>query len=204
MAEISVGLTQFLDFTLKGSGASKTNFVRKVKYQSDYHPAFDYWKQLRDEIKRIHEKGLALSTLDSLIEKVEKKKQKNYQEAIKQYKKFLKGKDVEWFETGKSHWAFDNLVVRSTPEIGLKIDGEPHLIKLYFKGKNERIDRHNIQSTLTLMSHSNSSVDFPKTCCHTVLNVQRNRLHSLSEVNEDLLVSLEGDAYQFIYLWSRV
>ncbi|MED0675818.1 hypothetical protein ABEV55_15790 [Aneurinibacillus thermoaerophilus] len=204
MAEISVGLTQFLDFTLKGSGAAKTNFVRKVKYQPDYHPAFDHWRQLRNEIKRIHENNLDIATLDDLLKTVDQKKRKGYQEAIKQYKKFVKGKQIEWFDVGKSHWAFENLLVRSTPEIGLVINGKPHLIKLYFKGKSERIDTHNIKSTLTLMSQSHSSIDFPEDYSHAVLNVQRNRLYSTTEVNQDLLVSLESEAAQFLYLWDRV
>ncbi|KRI88964.1 hypothetical protein APC20_03575, partial [Acinetobacter baumannii] len=147
----------FLDFTLKGSGAAKTNFVRRIKYQPDYHPAFDHWRQLRNEIKKIHENDLDIATLDNLLNIVDQKKKKSYQEAIKQYKKFVKGKQIEWFDSGKSHWMFDNLLVRSTPEIGLIIDGKPHLIKLYFKGRSERIDTHNIKSTLTLMSYSNNS-----------------------------------------------
>ncbi|WCK55389.1 hypothetical protein PP175_05405 [Aneurinibacillus sp. Ricciae_BoGa-3] len=204
MAEIPVGLTQFLDFTLKGSGAAKTNFVRKIKYQPDYHPAFDHWRQLRNEIKKIHENNLDIATLDNLLNIVDQKKKKGYQEAIKQYKKFVKGKEIEWFDIGKSHWTFENLLVRSTPEIGLIIDGKPHLIKLYFKGKNERIDTHNIKSTLTLMSHSNNSTNPPENSCHAVLNVQRNRLYPNQEVNQDLLFALESEAAQLIYLWGRV
>lgn len=53
MAEIKVGLTQFLDFTLKSS-AAKTNFVKNLKSQPEYHPVFDYWKQLRETVIKFH------------------------------------------------------------------------------------------------------------------------------------------------------
>lgn len=46
----SIGLTQFTDFTMKGSTA-KTKFVKDIKYQGDYHPIKDYWKALRDGLK---------------------------------------------------------------------------------------------------------------------------------------------------------
>lgn len=39
MAEIKVGLTQFLDFTLKSS-AAKTNFVKNLKSQPEYQLDF--------------------------------------------------------------------------------------------------------------------------------------------------------------------
>ena len=55
MAEIKVGLTQFLDFTLKSSTA-KTNFVKNLKSQPEYHPVLitgnNYEKLLLNFIKR--------------------------------------------------------------------------------------------------------------------------------------------------------
>ena len=50
MERIEIGLTQFIDFTLK-QGVSRVNFVKQVKDQLDYQPSFDYWKRLREEIK---------------------------------------------------------------------------------------------------------------------------------------------------------
>ena len=39
MAEIKVGLTQFLDFTLKSS-AAKTNFVKNLKFSTGIPTSF--------------------------------------------------------------------------------------------------------------------------------------------------------------------
>lgn len=134
LSDINIGLTQFLDFTLTRSSAARTNFVRTVKY-TEYHPARDYWKQLRDEIIRIHSNDLPLETLNELPETVDRRKRKNYKESIKLYLKHFQNKEYEWFEPGKSFWSFnDELTVRSSPELGLIIDGKPQLVKLYFKG----------------------------------------------------------------------
>ncbi len=201
--KVSVGLTQFIDFTHKGS-AAKTNMVRKIKYQDDYHPAFDYWKQLRDEILRFHELDLSFDCFESLIKRVDSKKKSNYTEAVKQYKKFLNKKEVVWFEPGKSTWMGEELTVRSSPELGLIIDGEPHLIKLYFKGKTDKIDKRSIASTLTLMNHSIFENAFNFEVKHAVLNLQKNRFYSEYKINVDKLIALEAEASQFLYIWNKV
>lgn len=204
MSDISIGLTQFLDFTLKRSSAARTRFVRSVKY-TDYHPARDYWKQLRDEIIRIHSNDLPLDYLNELTETVDSRKRKNYMESIKLYQNFFKDKEVEWFNPGKSFWSFnEDLTVRSNPELGLIINGKPHLIKLYFKGQNERIDKHNTASTLTLMNSSIFEIEHPENINSSLLNIRRGRLFSNNFVDDDLLLSLESDALQFIYLWNNV
>ncbi len=135
MTEIKVGLTQFLDFTLKGSTA-KTNFIKNLKSQPEYQPAFDYWKQLRETVIKFHQNKLPFECFETLVQTVDQKKKQNYIDVIKQYKKFIKNKDISWFDPGKSHWKSDDLIVRSSPELGLFINNEPHLIKLFFKGNN--------------------------------------------------------------------
>ncbi|RBP23383.1 hypothetical protein DET55_109131 [Bacillus mycoides] len=112
MAEIKVGLTQFLDFTLKSS-AAKTNFVKNLKSQPEYQPAFDYWKQLRDTVIKFHQNELPFECFKTLVQTVDQKKKQNYIDVIKQYKKFIKNNDVSWFDPGKSHWISDNLIVCS-------------------------------------------------------------------------------------------
>ncbi|AFQ20044.1 hypothetical protein P9149_01945 [Bacillus thuringiensis] len=202
MAEIKVGLTQFLDFTLKGS-AAKTNFVKNLKSQPDYHPAFDFWKQLRDTIIKFHQKDLPFECFETLIQTVDQRKKQNYIDVIKQYKKFIKNKDVTWFDPGKSNWISDDLVVRSSPELGLLINDEPHLIKLYFKGKKERIDRYNINSTLTLLNESTFSIDH-ENVNYTVLNIQKNKTYTNNSINNDYLIALESEANQLCYIWNKM
>ncbi|TMN21890.1 hypothetical protein [Lentibacillus cibarius] len=204
MADFSVSLTQFIDFTLKRSGSARTNFVREIKYR-EYHPATDYWKQLRDEIKKLHSEGASLEKLDYLVDRVHERKRRNYNEAIKLYKRFFRDKNCEWFNPGSSYWAFnDELIVKSNPEIGLYINGQPHLVKLYFKGQKERIDRHNITSTLTLMNNANFNDVLPDDVQTSVLNIRREKMHTNNFIDDDLLLSLEGDAQQLIYLLKNV
>lgn len=202
MAEIKVGLTQFLDFTLKSS-AAKTNFVKNLKSQPEYHPVFDYWKQLRETVIKFHKNKLPFECFEILLQTVDQKKKQNYIDVIKQYKKFIKNKDVSWFDPGKSHWLSNNLIVRSSPELGLLINDEPHLIKLFFKGKKERIDKYNINSTLTLLNESTFSNEH-NNVNYTVLNIQKNRMYTNNSINNDHVIALESEAHQLYYLWNKM
>lgn len=201
--KVGIGLTQFIDFTIKGSTA-KTNMVRQIKYQSDYNPAFDYWKQLRDGIIKYHESNLNLDFFDQLLAQIDDKKKKNYTHAIKQYKKFLKDKDISWFNPGKSAWISSELIVRSSPELGLIIDGEPHLIKLYFKGKSEKVDKRNTSTTLALLSTSSYEENYSSVVNQSVLNLDKVKLYSNSNITEDQLIALESEASQFMYIWKKI
>lgn len=202
MTEIKVGLTQFLDFILKSS-AAKTNFVKNLKSQPEYHPVFDYWKKLRETVIKSHKNKLTFDCFETLVQTVDQKKKQNYIDVIKQYKKFIKNKDVSWFDPGKSHWLSDNLIVRSSPELGLLINDEPHLIKLFFKGKKERIDKYNINSTLTLLNESTFSNEY-NDVNYTVLNIQKNRMYTNNSINNDYVIALESEAHQLSYLWNKV
>jgi hypothetical protein len=201
--KVAIGLTQFIDFTVKGSEA-KTNMVRKIKYQEDYHPSFDYWKQLREGIIKYHEQGLELDFFTSLVEGVDPKKKPNYIEAIKQYKKFLRNKDVVWFDPGKASWLGNELNVRASSELGLIIDGEPHIIKLYLKGKNEKIDKRTIKTALTLLNTATYEKTYNFNVNRSVLNLQKNKFFTDNTVNADKLIALESEATQFMYIWNKI
>lgn len=199
----TVGLTQFIDFTIKSSSA-RINMVRKIKYQDDYHPSFDYWKQLRDVIIAFHEQNLGFDCFEKLVQNVDTRKKANYIVAIKQYQKFLKGKAISWFNPGKATWISNELVVRSSPELGLIIDEEPHLIKLYFKGKSEKVDRRNISTTLTLLNTSVYEEGHDPRISRSVLNLHKNRLFTDNAVNPDKLLALQSEAAQFMYIWNNI
>lgn len=202
MAEIKVSLTQFLDFTLKGS-AAKTTFVKNLKSQPEYQPIFDYWKQLRETVIKFHQNELPFECFETLVQTVDQKKKQNYIDVIKQYKKFIKNKDISWFDPGKSLWISDDLIVRSSPELGLFINDEPHLIKLFFKGKRERIDKYNINSTLTLLNESTFSNEH-NDVNYTVLNIQKNRMFTNNSINNEHLIALESEANQLCYIWNKI
>lgn len=200
---VSIGLTQFLDYTFKGSTA-KTNTVKKIKYQDDYHPSKDYWKPLRDRIRLYHENNRTEDYLISLIDEISQAKQKNYTDAIKAYLKFFRNKEVKWFEPGKATWYSGELAVRSSPEIGLIIDGKAFLIKLFFKGQKEKVDKIRCRAALTLLSESIFTEEHIDDITYAVLNVQKGKLIFDEKLNDDHRIALQSEAAQFMYIWNKV
>ncbi|QDR80212.1 hypothetical protein [Sporomusa termitida] len=203
MDKIEIGFTQFMDFILKGSTA-RVSYVRSLKAQPEYHPGLDFWKLLRDEIKNIHQNNLDISTLAEILDGLHEKKINQYTQAISAYQKFCKGKSIEWFDIDRSFWAFDRLVVRSTPEMGLIINGVPFVIKMYFKEHKETLTKRKANSLLTLMEDSAYLTPYPK-ATHAVLSIKKGKMYPLeTKVTTDMRLGLEGEAMSFMHLWDKV
>lgn len=197
MPEIS--LTEFVDFAIK-SGTPKLTAVRRIRAQhaAGYHPARDYWRKLRDGIVEMHEQGQAKSALDALVKGVDDaNKRKNYPVAARAYKKFLGQKSVAWFEPVRANWRHGNLSVRINPELGLILDGAPHLVKLYFKEQKLTKER------VAIISHMMRAALGPraKGAKVALLDVRNSRLHAFGAPAPDLLPLLEGEALAFCRMY---
>ena len=98
MEKIEVGLSKFIEFTIK-QGPAKLSVVRSFKEQetNEYSPAIDYWGQLRTGIVEMHKKRHPFSYLDHIVDKVTDNKKSQYRTAINQYKKIFQKKEIEFF-----------------------------------------------------------------------------------------------------------
>lgn len=204
---INVSLTQFLTFTSKISTGAKVNYVKQVKLQPDYDPGFDYWKILRDRIKKIHSNGLPIDSLLELPATVNEKKQANYQRVASKYVSFIKKTGAEYFEVGKARWNYpDELFVNASPELGLKIGDKKFLVKNYYKKKdsNSKITKQNINSTLTLMQLSTKDFEMDSDMSYAVLNLQNGKLIEASPLQSDSVLNLEVDAQTIVNIWKQV
>ena len=95
--------------------------------------------KIKRNYKKTHEQNLPLENLFNLVDQLTLRK-RELQKSIDQYVKFFKNKDVECFDIGSSHWEFNGtLLVRSQPELGLYINGQPYLLKIYYKGKTHNV-----------------------------------------------------------------
>lgn len=204
---IKISLTQFIDFTLT-QGIARVKCVKDIKYQEPYHPAKDFWGILREAIKYAHQNNLGLDYLDTVMSKInDERRLNNYPIAIKQYKKFCRNKDIEWFDNGNSFWSMNSLFIRSTPELGLIINGKPHLVKLYFKGRNNKLGKRNSRNTLALMKMSTYEKKHQEDIVCSILDIATCRLISSTpteEINKELHLSLATDAVNFLYLWDQL
>ncbi len=200
MPEIT--LTTFVDFVVK-SGTPKLTCVRRAKdlYRQDYEPAFDFWKPLREAIVRMHKDGASKKALDAvLLGLSDKNKRKLYPQRIASYKKWLGRKSVEWVGCEMRLWKHATLVVRVNPELAVRINGEPYLIKLYFK--QDPLSKTRVDAILHLIRDvfSEGYADFVP----AVLDVARSKLHEPTKPIPAIDVLLRGEAAAFVTMWNSV
>lgn len=204
---INISLTQFLGYSTKVSTSAKIKAVRDIKNSPDYHPAFDYWKPLRDEIKRLHENNLPIENLKDLLTRIDEKKAKNFSGAINTYIHFVKKNDVSYFPVGKSYWKLtDDLFVGSSPELGLIVNGKKLYVKIFYKKKtaDTKLTKRNIQSTLTLMQLADRDFEMEPDSNFAILNLQNGKLIEASPLQSESILELELDAETFVNTWNRV
>ena len=170
---ITISLTKFIDFVAK-AGSSKMTIVKQIKYSEEYQPALDFWKTLREGIVEKHEQNKDKKFLDRISGSLtDQKKIKIYPDRIKQYKSWLGRKTTEWFQPPYKECTFGDLKIHLNPELGLIVNGEPMVIKLYFKA--EPLSKAKADIILVLMTKylDDSPVEGRKYC---VLDVAQKKL----------------------------
>lgn len=199
-------MTSFLDFTLMPD-SQKIRKVKEIKY-NEYSPGKDYWKKLRDKIVNIHAMNNDFSQLDNLLHDIPVNRINNYKEAIKGYRRFLKRyKDFKWFDVQSKLWVYDNLAISVNPELGLFIDGEPYLIKLYFKETTTPAEINLTKSrsaNIAFLMFDCLRDDCPEGTKMAVLNVKKGNLIVPDFNVNDQKISIQGSSVHFLAIWEQV
>lgn len=198
---LEISLTEFVDFVIK-SGTPKLTQVRTIKrqHQAGYDPSHDYYRKLRDGVVDFHQRGLEKKALDALCQDIpDKNKRNTYPLLVAAYKKFLGRKRIDWFEPARGDWTHGSLRVRINPELGLSMDGEDHLVKLYFKDLKLTKDRIAIVSHMMLKALGASAEGMNV----ALLDVRNSRLHVFDCLDPALAPLLEGEALSFCRMYEK-
>jgi hypothetical protein len=127
-----ISLTYFVDFIL-ASGTPKLRGVRDYKERKD-DLCSDFYRPLREAIVNMHRQSSSLSTLDNVCRnETGETRKKHYPSVVAGYRAFLAQGVKNFFEPPRAGLALGPLEVDVNPELGLVIDGKPHLVKLYFR-----------------------------------------------------------------------
>jgi len=63
---VQISLTDFIEYVSK-VGTTKFTKVKEIKNREPYHPAFDFWKPLREKIIEIHKENKNKNLLDEVL-----------------------------------------------------------------------------------------------------------------------------------------
>jgi hypothetical protein len=168
----SISLTYFVDFMLS-SGTGRITSARHIQLGPDERFS-DFYRPVREAIVDMHRKGLDTRVLADLMSSLtDPREQRIFPKAVVGYGKFLRRQQkVTWFEPPLTDLCLGDMSVRVNPELGLLLGGEPHAIKLYFRG--EPLSPQRALFVNEIMA-SALSTTWPKTVL-AVLDVRRAKL----------------------------
>jgi hypothetical protein len=194
-----VSLTYFVDFVLK-SGTPKLTGVREYKERKD-ELSTDFYRPIREAIVDMHRRGLSASTLDDVTRAEEdEKRRKHYPLVIAGYRRFLAEGPKNFFEPPRAGLSLGALELDVNPELGLVIDGKPHLIKVYFR--TDPLDRKRTALLLALISKGlcERNPEFVP----AVLDARTGKLHTHAATSSRVDVLLRGEAAAFAAIYDAV
>jgi hypothetical protein len=193
-----ISLTYFVDFVLK-AGTPKLTGVREFKENKD-EIYTDFYKPVREAIVEMHRTGTSDRCLDQFLASLTDERRKRiYPPIVEGYRKFLSSAKITWFNPPAGTYPIGGVEININPEIGLNIDGTPHLIKMYFRG--EPLSSKRVQVVLNLLTASGLSTSVPG-CVFAMLDVRKARLHTLKAPNPRLNLLLRGEAASFSTIYA--
>lgn len=195
MAAQSVSISYFVDFVLT-SGTGKLTSVKQLKQGKDERFS-DFYRPVREAIVDMHEKGLGDAYLDALIVwLVDPREKRIFPKVVDGYKKFLRQGKVTWFEPPMRDYPLGPISVRVNPEVGLLIDGRPHVLKLYFRG--DPVSPQRVMVVNQLLASAFGSI-WPGTV-FSVLDVRRAKLYPCRPKSEvSYLLQAEAVSLSSLY-----
>lgn len=196
-----LSLTDFVDIVSK-SGTPKATNVAKVKHRPGYEPATDFYKPLRDRIIDTHRNNLSLKNLEKLLSSLsDQKKLKNYPAVIEGYSTWCGKKTFKWFDPPSDFFSQHGIAISINPELGLVVNGQPYLIKLYFKSDpltKNRIDIATHLMEVSLRKHCEAGETM------AILDVRCGKLFSPKVPIPSLSATLDAELAYIAALWPNV
>lgn len=195
---VRVNLTTFIDIA-SASGTAKVTALRRFKNRGDYDPRHDYWKRLRTAIVEYHESAEP-DVLDLVANTAASNKRENYRQCVQAYKNWAGSSRYSWFDPPAGDWEHAGVLVRVSPELGLRRGQQRLAIKLYFK--TEPLTKLRADVILHLLQ----TVLLPTGGCTDIgiLDVRRSRLIQPTVEKPDIDAALRGEAGYIAAAWDSV
>ncbi|AKT36143.1 hypothetical protein [Chondromyces crocatus] len=194
-----ISLTYFVDFVLK-AGTPKLAGVREWKERKD-DLSFDFYRQIREAIVDMHRGGKPDTVLDEFLSaQRDERRRRVYPSIVEGYRKFQSSAKMTWFEPPVGSCKLGDVEININPDLGLVIDGKPHLIKVYFRGEPLSAKRTTV--VLNLLAGGLAESNPGKVLA--LLDVRNAKLHTFKAPNPRLGVLLRGEAAAFSTIYAAL
>ena len=129
------------------------------------------------------------------------KKVANYPPMVAGYKKWWGNKTLEWFTPPNETYTSAGVDVAINPELGLKINGQAHIVKLYLK--TDSLTKTKADLIVSLMNHVFAASQPPGTQ-FSVLDVRNSKLFTYSAVGKNFKPMVDAELSYIASLWPHV
>ncbi|AKT42143.1 hypothetical protein [Chondromyces crocatus] len=195
-----ISMTYFVDFVLK-AGTPKLTGVREIKERKD-ELFTDFYRQIREAIIDMHRGNKNDRVLDDfLAAQTDERRRRIYPGIVAGYRKLLASGKVTWFDPPVGTCQLGDVSINVNPELGLVIDGKPHLVKMYFRG--ESLSAKRLTVMLNLLTNGMDGIAAPGTS-FAVLDVRKAKLHAPKVPNPRLNTLLRGEAASFATIYASL
>ena len=196
-----ITLTDFIEVFTK-SGSPKATKVAQLKNRQAYDPATDFYKALREGLVQLHKKGGAKPGL-AMLQKgfSDPKKIVNYPLMVAGYRKWWGNKTLAWFDPSGSTYTHSGIEVAVNPELGLVVNGQRHVVKLYLK--SEALTKTKADLIVALMHHALGSSE-PAGTLFSVLDVRNSKLFTHSTTGKNFNPMVDAELSYIATLWPHV
>lgn len=190
-----IGMTTFMDFMLK-SGTPRITTVRDRL--RDFEVPVDYYRRVREGISEEHSTG-GVARARAVLPHVRTEQLDNYRQVLEGHERWTRDHDLRWLGGSPSAvWTHGELEVIVRPELHLKVDGEPRLIKLYFKDPRPKA------AAVTAALHLLRPLAVREAAEPALLDLRRGRLHVMGAHRADVDSLLRAEASAFVSLWNAL
>lgn len=202
---IGISLTQFVNFATKPPEQQLTE-ARRIKQQhiDGYDVTPDMYKQFREGVVRMHKQHRDRSYLDEIAARQkEPSRIKHYPPLVAGYKKFLGRKEMEWFDPPVGEWAFEDLRIKVTPELGLTINGQPTVVKLYLN-ESQTVNKRRAEIIVHLMKLAIPTLAEEDEVSVCVLDVRKGRPFPAGKSDREQTILLRAQARNFVSMYREL
>lgn len=195
-----ISLTQLVDvIARKGRNKAKMVFSIQRKLAEPYDPKKDHYRALRRALQGAHGQSDPKGYLDNFLQTVtEPVRARRYASLVRAYKRWIGRKKIDQFDLLPVVYEHKGFAVRVNPELGLMIDDEPHVLKLYMK--DQPLRREDAEVIAALMRH----VYRDESTRYAVLDVQNAKLHSFDPGGIQVTIAMVDAELAYIaQLWQE-
>ena len=196
---MKITLTQFIEI-LSRTALNKAKKVRAVKKQAEepYFPAADCYKMLRDAIQNSSDRAEVTGSLLRLGQTIrDDSRLSRYPVLISGYLKWLGRKQIASQRILPRTYKHGNATLAVNPELRMTINGQDHLVKLYFK--EPLLQRAEAQLVCSVIAHV-----YQEPLSYAVLDVQRGRLHVFDFATLDVgMPMVDAELDYIVRMWGE-